>query len=205
VEPFREKVAGKAFYQRPTPDGSRPGTYYVNLYDMADMPHIELEALAFHEGVPGHHLDGSVTSRLNDIPPFRRFGGYTAWSEGWGLYAERLGKDMGFYTDPYRDFGRLQLELHRAIRLVVDSGLHHKRWTRAQAIKYVEDNSATRRAGSSRRSSATSSSRARRPPTWSADSRSPSCVNAPASGWATASTCAASTIRSCSTARFRST
>jgi uncharacterized protein (DUF885 family) len=142
VEPFREKSAGKAFYQRPTPDGSRPGTYYVNLYDMADMPHIELEALAFHEGVPGHHLDGSVTSRLNDIPPFRRFGGYTAWSEGWGLYAERLGKDMGFYTDPYRDFGRLQLELHRAIRLVVDSGLHHKRWTRAQAIKYVEDNSA---------------------------------------------------------------
>jgi uncharacterized protein (DUF885 family) len=142
VEPFREKSAGKAFYQRPTPDGSRPGTYYVNLYDMADMPHIELEALAFHEGVPGHHLDGSVTSQLNDIPPFRRFGGYTAWSEGWGLYAEKLGKDMGFYTDPYRDFGRLQLELHRAIRLVVDSGLHHKRWTRQQAIDYVQNNSA---------------------------------------------------------------
>ncbi|HEX8400437.1 MAG TPA: DUF885 domain-containing protein [Allosphingosinicella sp.] len=142
VEPFREKSAGKAFYQDPAPDGSRPGTYYVNLYDMRDMPHIELEALAFHEGVPGHHLDGAVTTRLENIPPFRRFGGYTAWSEGWGLYAERLGKDMGFYTDPYRDFGRLQLELHRAIRLVVDSGLHHKRWTRQQAIDYVQNNSA---------------------------------------------------------------
>jgi uncharacterized protein (DUF885 family) len=142
VEPFREKSAGKAFYQDPSPDGVRPGVYYVNLYDMRDMPHIELEALAFHEGVPGHHLDGAVTTRLENIPPFRRFGGYTAWSEGWGLYAEKLGKDMGFYTDPYRDFGRLQLELHRAIRLVVDSGLHHKRWTRQQAIDYVQNNSA---------------------------------------------------------------
>ena len=142
VEPFREKSAGKAFYQDPSPDGARPGVYYVNLYDMRDMPHIELEALAFHEGVPGHHLDGAVTTRLENIPPFRRFGGYTAWSEGWGLYAEKLGKDMGFYTDPYRDFGRLQLELHRAIRLVVDSGLHHKRWTRQQAIDYVQNNSA---------------------------------------------------------------
>jgi uncharacterized protein (DUF885 family) len=142
VEPFREKSAGKAFYQDPSPDGSRPGVYYVNLYDMGDMPHTEIEALAFHEGVPGHHLDGAVTTRLENIPPFRRFGGYTAWSEGWGLYAERLGKDMGLYTDPYRDFGRLQLELHRAIRLVVDSGLHHKRWTRQQAIDYVQNNSA---------------------------------------------------------------
>jgi uncharacterized protein (DUF885 family) len=142
VEPFREKSAGKAFYQRPPPDRSRPGTYYVNLYDMKDMPKTEIEALAYHEGVPGHHLDGAVTTRLENIPPFRRFGGYTAWSEGWGLYAERLGKDMGAYTDPYRDFGRLQLELHRAIRLVVDSGLHHKRWSRERAIKYVEDNSA---------------------------------------------------------------
>ncbi|HLL58372.1 MAG TPA: DUF885 domain-containing protein [Allosphingosinicella sp.] len=142
VEPFREKSAGKAFYQDPAPDGSRPGVYYVNLYDMGDMPHTEIEALAYHEGVPGHHLDGAVTTRLENIPPFRRFGGYTAWSEGWGLYAERLGKDMGAYTDPYRDFGRLQLELHRAIRLVVDSGLHHKRWSRERAIQYVKDNSA---------------------------------------------------------------
>jgi uncharacterized protein (DUF885 family) len=142
VEPFREKSAGKAFYNRPAPDGSRPGIYYVNLYDMADMPNTEVEALAFHEGVPGHHLDGAVTSQLKDLPAFRRFGGFTAWSEGWGLYAEKLAKDMGFYTDPYRDFGRLQLELHRAIRLVVDTGLHDKRWTREQAIAYVEQNSA---------------------------------------------------------------
>jgi uncharacterized protein (DUF885 family) len=142
VEPFREKSAGKAFYQDPAPDGSRPGVYYVNLYDMKDMPNTEIEALAFHEGVPGHHLDGAVTTKLTDLPPFRRFGGFTAWSEGWGLYAEKLAKDMGFYTDPYRDFGRLQLELHRAIRLVVDSGLHDKRWSREQAIRYVEENSA---------------------------------------------------------------
>jgi uncharacterized protein (DUF885 family) len=147
VEPFRERSAGKAFYQDPAPDGSRPGVYYVNLYNMADMPNTEVEALAYHEGVPGHHLDGAVTTRLENLPPFRRFGRYTAWSEGWGLYAERLGKDMGQYTDPYRDFGRLQLELHRAIRLVVDSGLHHKRWTRVQAIKYVEDNSADAKGG----------------------------------------------------------
>jgi uncharacterized protein (DUF885 family) len=142
VEPFREKSAGKAFYQRPSPDGSRPGTYYVNLYDMADMPTTEIEALAYHEGVPGHHLQRTIQTELKDVPPFRRFGGFTAYSEGWGLYSEKLAKDMGFYTDPYRDFGRLQLELHRAIRLVVDTGLHHKRWTREQAIKYVEDNSA---------------------------------------------------------------
>jgi uncharacterized protein (DUF885 family) len=142
VEPFREKSAGKAFYQRPAPDGSRPGTYYVNLYDMADMPTTEIEALAYHEGVPGHHLQRTIQTELKDVPPFRRFGGFTAYSEGWGLYTEKLGKDMGFYTDPYRDFGRLQLELHRAIRLVVDTGLHHKKWTREQAIKYVADNSA---------------------------------------------------------------
>lgn len=142
VEPFREKSAGKAFFQGPTPDGKRPGTYYVNLYDMADMPTTEIEALAYHEGVPGHHLQRTIQTELKDVPPFRRFGGFTAYTEGWGLYTEKLAKDMGFYTDPYRDFGRLQLELHRAIRLVVDTGLHHKKWTRAQAIKYVEDNSA---------------------------------------------------------------
>jgi uncharacterized protein (DUF885 family) len=142
VEAFREKSAGKAFYQRPGPDGSRPGTYYANLYTMADMPLTEVEALFYHEGVPGHHLQLAIQTELKDVPAFRKFGGVTAYSEGWGLYSEKLAKDMGLYTDPARDFGRLQLELHRAIRLVVDSGLHHKRWTREQAIKYVEDNSA---------------------------------------------------------------
>ena len=142
VEAFREKSAGKAFYQRPSPDGSRPGTYYANLYKMADMPLTEVEALFYHEGVPGHHLQLAIQTELKDVPAFRQFGGVTAYSEGWGLYSEKLAKDMGLYADPARDFGRLQLELHRAIRLVVDSGLHHKRWTREKAIKYVEDNSA---------------------------------------------------------------
>ena len=142
VEAFREKSAGKAFYQRPAPAGSRPGTYYANLYKMADMPLTEVEALFYHEGVPGHHLQLAIQTELKGVPAFRKFGGVTAYSEGWGLYSEKLAKDMGLYTDPARDFGRLQLELHRAIRLVVDSGLHYKRWSRETAIKYVEDNSA---------------------------------------------------------------
>lgn len=142
VEAFREKSAGKAFYQRPAPDGSRPGTYYVNLYRMAAMPVTEIEALAYHEGVPGHHLQLAIQTELGDLPAFRKFGGVTAYSEGWGLYSEKLAKEMGQYSDPLRDFGRLQMELHRAIRLVVDTGIHHKRWSRARAIRYVEDNSA---------------------------------------------------------------
>jgi len=140
VEAFREKSAGKAFYQSPSPDGSRPGTYYVNLYDLRDMPKTELEALAYHEGVPGHHLQRAVQTELTGLPPFRRFGGFTAYTEGWGLYTEELAKDMGFYTDPYSDFGRLGMELWRACRLVVDTGIHDKRWTREQAIQYLKDN-----------------------------------------------------------------
>ncbi len=142
VEAFREKSAGKAFYQRPAPDGSRPGTYYVNLYNMAAMPAMEVEALVYHEGIPGHHLQRAVQTEVPNLPAFRKFGGVTAYSEGWGLYAEKLAKDMGQYTDPVRDFGRLQLELHRAIRLVVDTGLHAKKWSREQAIQYVVENSA---------------------------------------------------------------
>lgn len=140
VEAFREKSAGKAFYQRPAPDGSRPGVYYVNLYDMADMSKTEIEALVYHEGLPGHHLQLAIATELKDVPKFRKFGGFTAYSEGWGLYTEELAKDMGFYQDPYSDFGRLQLELWRACRLVVDSGIHDKHWTREQAIQYLKDN-----------------------------------------------------------------
>ena len=140
VEAFRVKSAGKAFYQRPAPDGSRPGTYYVNLYNLKDMSKNELEALAYHEGLPGHHLQLSIQTQLGDVPPFRRFGGVTAYTEGWGLYSEELGKDMGFYTDPYSDFGRLGMELWRACRLVVDTGIHHKRWSREDAIQYLTDN-----------------------------------------------------------------
>ncbi|WOE75310.1 DUF885 domain-containing protein [Alterisphingorhabdus coralli] len=140
VEAFREKSAGKAFYQSPTPDGSRPGTYYVNLYNLKDMSRNELEALAYHEALPGHHLQRAIQTELGELPPFRRFGGVTAYTEGWGLYSEELGKDMGFYTDPYSDFGRFGMELWRACRLVVDTGIHHKRWSREEAIQYLTDN-----------------------------------------------------------------
>lgn len=140
VEQFREKSAGKAFYQSPAADGSRPGTYYVNLYNLRDMSKNELEALAYHEGFPGHHLQRALQTELDDMPPFRRFGGVTAYTEGWGLYTEELGKDMGFYKDPYSDFGRLGMELWRACRLVVDTGIHSRRWTREEAIAYLNAN-----------------------------------------------------------------
>lgn len=140
VEAFREQSAGKAFYNAPTPDGSRPGTYYVNLYNLRDMSRTELEALAYHEGVPGHHLQRALQVEGGSIPPFRRFGGFTAYTEGWGLYSEELGKDMGGYTDPYSDFGRLGMELWRACRLVVDTGIHHQRWSREEAIAYLQEN-----------------------------------------------------------------
>lgn len=140
VEAFREQSAGKAFYQRPSPDGSRPGTYYANLYDMADMPIYQMEALAYHEGNPGHHMQIAIAQELEDIPKFRKFGGYTAYSEGWGLYTEYFPKEMGLYEDPYSDFGRLAMELWRAARLVVDTGLHHKQWTREEATQYLIDN-----------------------------------------------------------------
>ena len=140
VEAFREKSAGKAFYQRPAPDGSRPGVYYVNLYDLKAMSKTELEALAYHEALPGHHLQLAIQTELGALPPFRKFGGVTAYSEGWGLYTEELGKDMGFYTDPYSDFGRLGMELWRACRLVVDTGIHDKRWSREEAIAYLTEN-----------------------------------------------------------------
>lgn len=140
VEPFREKSAGKAFYQQPAADGSRPGIYYANLHDMSDMPIYQLEALAYHEGLPGHHMQVALAQELEAIPRFRRYGRYTAYSEGWGLYAERIPKEIGFYTDPYSDFGRLAMELWRAARLVVDTGIHDMRWTREQAIEYLLEN-----------------------------------------------------------------
>ncbi|MFK8051829.1 MAG: DUF885 family protein [Woeseiaceae bacterium] len=140
VEPFREKSAGKAFYQRPSADGSRPGTYYVNLYRMADMPIYQMQALAYHEGIPGHHMQLAIAQELEGLPKFRKFGRYTAYTEGWGLYSEILPQDINAYTDPYQDFGRLAMEIWRAARLVVDTGIHSKRWTRQQAIDYLLDN-----------------------------------------------------------------
>ncbi|MFQ5534457.1 MAG: DUF885 family protein [Sphingomonadales bacterium] len=140
VEPFREKSAGVAFYQQPAPDGSRPGTYYANTYKMQALPIYELESLAFHEGIPGHHMQLAIAQELEGLPKFRKFGGYTAYIEGWGLYSEYLGKEMGFYQDPYSDFGRLSMELLRAVRLVADTGIHAKRWSREQTIRYLVEN-----------------------------------------------------------------
>ncbi len=141
VEPFREKSAGKAFYQDPAPDGSRPGTYYANTYDMKSMPKYQMEALAYHEAIPGHHMQLSIAQEMEGMPKFRRFGGdFTAYIEGWGLYSEFLPKEIGFYTDPYSDFGRLAMELWRACRLVVDTGIHEKKWTRQQGIDYYSSN-----------------------------------------------------------------
>jgi uncharacterized protein (DUF885 family) len=141
VERFREKSAGKAFYQQPAPDGTRPGMFYVNLRNMQDNPTYELEALAHHEGIPGHHMQIAIAQELNGIPKFRKFShAYTAYTEGWGLYSELTPKEIGLYADPYSDFGRLSLELWRAGRLVVDTGIHSKRWTREQAIDYLAKN-----------------------------------------------------------------
>lgn len=140
VEAYRERSAGKAFYQRPPSDESRPGIYYANLYDMNSMPKTDLEALAFHEGLPGHHLQLAIAAELSNVPDFQRHTRFTAFSEGWGLYSEYLAKEMGFYQDPYSNFGRLAMELWRAARLVVDTGLHHKQWTRQQAVAYLVAN-----------------------------------------------------------------
>lgn len=140
VEAFREKSAGKAFYQQPAPDGSRPGTYYANLYDMEAMPIYQMAALAYHEGIPGHHMQLAIKQELEVIPMFRKFGGYTAHTEGWGLYSELIPKEIGLYQDPYADFGRLAMELWRACRLVVDTGIHTQQWTREQGIEYYVNN-----------------------------------------------------------------
>lgn len=140
VEPFREKSAGGAFYQDPALDGSRPGIYYVNLYNMADQAIYQMEALAYHEGIPGHHMQLAIAQELQGIPKFRKLGGNTAYVEGWALYSELIPKELGFYSDPYSDFGRLAMELFRAARLVVDTGIHSKKWTREEAIKYFIEN-----------------------------------------------------------------
>ena len=140
VEEFRERSAGKAFYQHPAADGSRPGRYYANLYDMSMMPKYQLEALAYHEGLPGHHMQIAIKQELTGLPKFRRFGGVTAYSEGWGLYSELLPKEIGMYQDPYSDFGRLTMELWRAVRLVVDTGMHSKKWTREESIEFYTSN-----------------------------------------------------------------
>jgi uncharacterized protein (DUF885 family) len=143
VEAFREQPGAAQHYVQGTVDGSRPGTYYVHLLDMNSMPKGELESVAYHEGIPGHHMQISIQQELTGVPQFRTQARYTAYSEGWGLYAERLAKEMGGYQDPYSDFGRLGAEIWRAIRLVVDTGLHAKGWTEQQAVEYFLANGPT--------------------------------------------------------------
>jgi uncharacterized protein (DUF885 family) len=141
VEPYREEPGGAQHYREATPDGSRPGTFYAHLSDMNAMPTYQLENIAYHEGLPGHHMQLSIQQELTGLPRFRTQYGYTAYSEGWGLYSEALAKEMGFDTDPYNDFGRLAGEMWRAIRLVVDTGIHAKGWTEEQAVQYFTENS----------------------------------------------------------------
>jgi uncharacterized protein (DUF885 family) len=141
VPEYIEKTQADAYYEAGTPDGSRPGRIRVDTYNFADRNLSDVEDIAYHEGIPGHHLQISIAQELQGVPEFRKFGGYTAYTEGWGLYAERLGKDVGFYKDPYSDYGRLTGDIWRAIRLVVDTGVHSQHWTRQQMIDYFHDHS----------------------------------------------------------------
>lgn len=141
VEAFREQDGAPQHYMKGTPDGSRSGTYYAHLSDMTAMPKSTMEGVAYHEGNPGHHMQISIAQELESVPKFRTQAGFSVYSEGWGLYSEALAKEMGGYQNPYYDFGRLVNEIWRAIRLVVDTGLHSKGWTESDAIKYFSENS----------------------------------------------------------------
>jgi uncharacterized protein (DUF885 family) len=142
VEAFREQPGAAQHYMQGAPDGSRPGIFYAHLIDMSAMPIPQLEDVAYHEGIPGHHMQISIAQELTGVPMFRTQIGFTAYIEGWGLYAEQLAKEMGAYQDPYSDFGRLSGEIWRACRLVIDTGLHAKGWTEEQAVQYFRENSA---------------------------------------------------------------
>ncbi|HET7102728.1 MAG TPA: DUF885 domain-containing protein [Terracidiphilus sp.] len=141
VPPYLEKNASTAYYEPGTVDGSRPGRLYIDTYNFKDRSLVDVEDIAYHEGLPGHHLQISIAQELTGLPAFRRYYDVTAYSEGWGLYAEQLGKDVGFYQDPYEDYGRLQGDIWRAIRLVVDTGVHSEHWTRQQMVDYFHAHS----------------------------------------------------------------
>ena len=141
VPDYLEKTSSAAYYEQGAPDGSRPGRIRVDTYNATDRNLYDVEAIAYHEGLPGHHLQISIAEELDTVPTFRKFESYTAYAEGWGLYSERLGKDIGLYQDPYSDYGRLEGDIWRAIRLVVDTGVHSQHWTREQMIQYFHDHS----------------------------------------------------------------
>jgi len=141
VPDFMAKTSAPAYYQPGTTDGSRPGRLFIDTYNAAERNLYGVESIAYHEGIPGHHLQISIAHELTGLPEFRKYGRYTAYTEGWGLYAERLGKDVGFYQDPYSDYGRLEADIWRAIRLVVDTGVHSESWTREQMVAYFHDHS----------------------------------------------------------------
>jgi uncharacterized protein (DUF885 family) len=141
VPEYLEKTSAPAYYEPGTPDGSRPGRLRINTYNVTDRNLDFVEADAYHEGLPGHHLQISISQEQTGVPEFRKFEGYTAFGEGWGLYAEHLGKDVGLYKDPYSDYGRLENDIWRAIRLVVDTGVHSRHWTRQQMVDFFHDHS----------------------------------------------------------------
>lgn len=141
VEPFRAASAPGAFYQPPSPDGKRAGIFYVNTFNLKAQPIYGMETLSLHEAAPGHHFQISIQQELTGLPRFRRFNNYSAYAEGWALYCESIGKELGMFTDPYQWYGRLSDEMLRAMRLVVDTGVHAKGWSREQAIAYMHDNS----------------------------------------------------------------
>jgi uncharacterized protein (DUF885 family) len=141
VPDYLQKNMYPAYYEEGTPDGSRPGRLRVNTFNATDRNLYAVEAIAYHEGIPGHHLQISIAQEMDGLPAFRKFAQYTAYTEGWGLYSERLGKDVGFYQDPYSDYGRLEADMWRAIRLVVDTGVHSKKWSREQMVQYFHDHS----------------------------------------------------------------
>jgi uncharacterized protein (DUF885 family) len=147
VPDYLEKDQAAAYYSRGTPDGSRPGTVYINTYQFETRSLDDVESRAYHEGLPGHHLQVSIAQELTGVPEFRKYNDYIAYSEGWGLYAEQLGKDVGFYQDPYSDFGRLEADIWRAVRLVVDTGVHSQHWTRQQMVDYFHQHSAVEETG----------------------------------------------------------
>jgi uncharacterized protein (DUF885 family) len=141
VPDYLEKTSAPAYYETGTPDGSRPGRLFIDTYNPTDRNLYAAESIAYHEGLPGHHLQLSIAQELDGIPTFRKYGRCIAYIEGWGLYSERLGKDVGFYQDPYSDYGRLEADIWRAIRLVVDTGVHSQHWSRQQMVDYFHDHS----------------------------------------------------------------